>query len=139
MATVIEAGQTVVSNITVQNVGQQTGTFDVFGTIFNKAGQDVGSFTATPVTPEATTPDDTVERVVVGAGQSQVIQMFKVNWALGDPTNFESQQLFDVEIDVNVIETGQGFSFTFTDALQHQTLQAAQPQVQAEFTIEAAA
>jgi len=135
MALTVDAGNYVQVNITLENVGQQIGTFQVTSVVVPNGGQVADAvqtfYTASGYNPTNPPPAgaNIFETPPVAPNAQATAIMYTNQWANGDPLTYSTQQLFDVIFQVTVLETAQTFTFRGEDALQHQVLAPASPNI----------
>lgn len=132
MAVVVQAGKTVKATISVQNAGQQRGTFRLQGQIFYTGTTNLaGNFFVNQGYSNANPPPSgaNIAQFNLEPGQIGQITMYSGVWADGNPAGFPSAQLFDVLWTLTCVETGQSVTRKDSNALQHQTLTPPQAQI----------
>lgn len=137
MAIVVNAGNFVQANVTIQNIGQQAGTFrltavvvpvggdpatDVVQTFYNASG-------FSPSNPPPAGADFVDSPSAIAPNDSVQLTMFSDSWGGGDPLTYTTDEIFDVVFFVTVLETSEVFEFRGDQALQHQSLAPAQPTI----------
>lgn len=111
-AVVISAGDRLVVNVPIKNVGTAIGNFVLKGQIVNKGNVTVGNFTAQGTSNQSPS-------LQVQPGLNGDFAMEKLNWANGDPYGFNNLEMLDVVWEVQVIETGLVTQIRDVDAIQH--------------------
>lgn len=138
MALRINAGERARARITIENVGQQPGTFEVENDIFLN-GVRQGSFWKDGINfPCAIRPpsENKVQSIRLDPGERGTLTFGIGEWACSNPNAFPSGALMDVVWSVRVRETGESFEFDDRNALQHQILTSAQGEVaRVEYTL----
>jgi len=136
MAQVVSAGNFVQTNVQIQNIGQQAGTFHIAAVVVPH-GQPESAKVQTfynakgfsPTNPAPAGADVVIAPSSTAPNNNITLTMFSNMWADGNPLKYASQQIFDVIFKIYVVETGELFTFVGDSALQHQTLAPAQPTI----------
>lgn len=133
---IVSAGNFVQVDVSIQNVGQQVGTFKISAVVVPR-GQPVsakvqtfyGTKGYTPTNPPPAGADVVQAAAATSVGSTTVLTMFSNSWADGNPLKYASQEVFDVIFMITVVETGAAFTFLGDSVLVHQTLAPAQPTI----------
>lgn len=133
---VVSAGNYVQVDVSIQNVGQQAGTFKI-SALVTPHGQPASAkvqtfykikgYSSTNIAPAGADVVQATAATAVGA--TTVLSMFTDKWADGNPLKYSSNQVFDVIFTITVVETGIQFTFLGDGVLTHQALNPASPTI----------
>lgn len=123
---IINAGETVQVNVTIENIGQQLGTFQMQAVVV-----PVGDVFTNPVNTfyETTSLINNTVQSVISPNEQSTLIMYSQPWAGGDPLAYGSLEEFDVIFRITVAETSEVYDFRGAEKLTHQELAAAQPTI----------
>jgi hypothetical protein len=133
---VVSAGNFVQVDVSVQNVGQQLGTFKISAVVVPhtqpasakvQTFYNIKGYTPTNLPPAGA--DVVQAAAATPVGSTTVLTMFSNSWADGNPLKYSSQQVFDVIFTITVVETSATFTFLGDSVLIHQTLAPAHPSI----------